>query len=90
MDAEEQRDQKLGGPWRRAQAKVDAAEAELRELRDAMEHALHAQRDAREDLYRATERDLRGKIWCLRGENTYLRAEVERLSAEGPQLGQRA
>jgi hypothetical protein len=90
MDAEEQRDQKLGGPWRRAQAKVDAAEAELRELRDAMEHALHAQRDAREDLYRATERDLRDKIWCLRGENTYLRAEVERLSAGGPQLGQRA
>ena len=78
-DAEERRDKKLSAKWTRAQEKVDAADDELRNARDAWSDASLAQSLARNELFYATERDLREKNRHLRAENARLRALVESL-----------
>ena len=73
------RDQRLGARWTRAQAKVDAADDELRDASDDLRDASHARSLARNEIFYATERDLREKNRHLRAENARLRALVERL-----------
>ena len=75
----QRRDERLSTPWRRAQAKVDAADDELYAASCAERFARVEEDIARFDLYSATEDDLREQVMRLTTENRRLRAENERL-----------
>ena len=66
------------------QEKVDAADDELRDARDAWSDASLDRSLARNELFYATERGLREKNRHLRAENTRLRALVDSLGGEHP------
>jgi hypothetical protein len=83
-DAEERRDKKLSAKWTCAQEKVDAADDELRDARDAWSDASLDRSLARNELFYATERDLREKNRHLRAENARLRALVDSLGGGHP------